>query len=93
MTTIQLIRLSVSVRIFSFGEWDFWVYFDLYFIVVQKTHTINGVNVHTQKALPKDGGQDGGRQGGNFNNNGGNRGGNSRGRHNNFGSKLTCSVA
>ncbi len=57
---------------------------------MQKTHIINGVNVHTQKAMPKDGGQEGGRQGGNnFNGggNGGNRGGSNRGRHNNFGSK------
>merc|ERR1712127_477209 len=52
-------------------------------IILQKVHTINGVNVHTQKALPKDGGNDGGRGGGgNFN--GGGRGGN-RGRNNNFG--------
>ena len=59
-------------------------------------HTINGVNVHTQKALPKDGdgSSGGGGGGGNFNGgvgrgnfNGGGRGGNRGGRQNSFGSK------
>lgn len=47
-------------------------------IILEKNHVINGVNVHTQKALPKDfekGGQN------NNNNNGNNRQGN---RNNNF---------
>lgn len=59
-------------------------------IILQKVHTINGVNVHTQKALPKDGGQDGGGRnyngggrGGHFN--GGGRGGSHRGGRGNFG--------
>ena len=52
---------------------------------MQKTHTINGVNVHTQKALPKDyeksgGGNSGGGGGGNIG------GGNNR-RNNNFSSE------
>jgi len=60
-------------------------------IILQKVHTINGVNVHTQKALPKDGGQDGGGRNfngggrGGYNNGGGRGGGGHRGGRGNFG--------
>ena len=56
--------------------------YDTLIKIVEKNHVINGVNVHTQKALPKDfekGGQN------NNNNNGNNRQGN---RNNNFSSKF-----
>lgn len=55
------------------------------FCLVQKVHTINGVNVHTQKALPKDGGDNQGGGGGRGGRGGG--GGHRGGRNNNFGSK------
>ena len=50
---------------------------NMYFFLVEKHHSINGVNIHTQKALPKDyekGGQNAGGGGGG----GGNRQGNFR---------------
>lgn len=52
-------------------------------IILQKVHTINGVNVHTQKALPKDGGDNQGGGGGRGGRGGG--GGHRGGRNNNFG--------
>ena len=54
-------------------------------IILEKHHTINGINVHTQKALPKDfeKGQGGGGGGGNNNNNNNNRQQNFRNNNNN----------
>lgn len=82
-------------RIFTLFEVSVQLIFTITFSLVQKVHTINGVNVHTQKALPKDGGQDGGGRnfnggggrGGHYNGGGGRGGGGHRGGRGNFGGR------